>query len=299
MKPHDDKALQYVAEAQDNLGQLLFAQGDLAGAERAYRDERSLLQAIAKGDPRDASVQTDLAQAETFYARVAAALGHDEAARDSLGKALRLGETLLSDDAGNAEKMGDLASYNRRLGRMLRLDGDVAGAAPLLTRSRTLYVQMLGLSPDSSRAALGIALTSLEQGRLAWQAHDAGSAQAHAAEAVARSGALLHERSDDRSASMVLAGAQLLLGKIASARHERDVARQAWSRGIDALAVFGADSNDPDQLALQAELQQHLGRAAGPVLARLDAMGYRDAEFVAWAGRRDARNDIAAGSAVR
>jgi hypothetical protein len=99
---------------------------------------------------------------------------------------------------------------------------------------------------------------------------------------------------------MVLAGAELLLGKIASANHQRDVAERAWSRGIDALAVFGADSNDPDQLALQAELRQRLGQsgAAGPALARLEAMGYRDAEFVAWAGRRDARADLV-GGAVR
>jgi hypothetical protein len=300
MKPHDDKALQQVAEAQDNLGQLLFAEGDLAGAERAYSDERALLQAIAKGDPRNAAAQTDLAQAETFYARVAGALGHDAAARESLGKALRLGETLLQDDAGNVEKMGDVASYNRRLGRMLRLDGDVARAQPLLARSRALYVQMLALSPDNSRARLGLALTALEQARLAWQAGDAASAQSRADDAAVRSSALLHERNDDRNASMALAGAQLLLGKIETARNQRDAARQAWTQGVSALAVFGADSNDPDQLALQAELQQHLGRpgAAQPVLARLDAMGYRDAEFIAWAGQRSTRNELA-GATVR
>jgi len=301
LKPHDDDALQRVAEAQDNIGQLLFSQGDLVGAERAYRDERALLQAIAMRDPRNASTQTDLAQAETFYARVAGALGHDDAARESLGRALRLGETLLADDAGNAEKMGDIASYNRRLGRLMRLDGDTAGAAPLLARAQALYTKMQTLSPDSTRGRVGLGLTLLEQARLALQGGDAALADARARDAAARFDALLHQHRDDRGASLAMANAQWLLGTLADAREQAEGAKAAWSRGLSALSVFGADSNDPDQLATQAQLLHALGRAdeARPILARLAAMGYRDAEFVAWAGPQGTGPDTVAAADPR
>lgn len=57
-----------------------------------------------------------------------------------------------------------------------------------------------------------------------------------------------------------------------------------WSQGLDALRVVGGGSDDPKQLHAQAELLTLLGRGpdAQPVVARLDAMHYRDPEFVTW-----------------
>lgn len=286
MKPHDDTELKRVAIALDNLGQLFYAQGDLAASERAYREERAMQQAIVARDPKNASVQGDLSETEVFYARVAAALGNDAAARESLETARRLGEPLLESDPGNAEAAGDVASYYRRLGRLARLDGDLAAAAPLLARAQALYTKMLALSPDSSRGRVGLGITVLEQARLAWKGGDAAVADVHARDAAGRFAAQLREHGDDRGASLAMANAQLLLGNLADARGQADAARVAWSRGLSALSVFGADSNDPDQLATQAQLLHALGRIdqAQPILARLDAMGYRDAEFMAWAG---------------
>lgn len=288
MKPRDNAELKRVAVALDNLGQLFYSQGDLAASERAYREERAMQQDIVARDPKNASVQGDLAETEVFYARVAAAIGNDAAARESLGNARRLGEKLLANDPESAEMTGDLASYYRRLGRLARLDGDLAGAAPLLSRAQELYTKMLALSPDSSRGRMGLALTVLEQARLAWKSSDAAAADAHARDAAARFDAQLREHGDDRGASLAMANAQLLLGNVADARGQADAARVAWSRGLAALSVFGTDSNDPDQLATQAQLLHALGRTdqAQPILARLDAMGYRDAEFMAWAGGR-------------
>jgi len=181
-----------------------------------------------------------------------------------------------------------VASYYRRLGRLARLDGDLGGAAPLLSRAQELYTNMLALSPDSSRGRVGLGLTVLEQARLAWKGGDAATAETHARDAAGRFDVQLREHGDDRNASLAMANAQLLLGNIADARGQAGAARAAWSRGLSALSVFGVDSNDPDQLATQAQLLHALGRAdeAQPLLTRLAAMGYRDAEFMAWTGTR-------------
>jgi tetratricopeptide (TPR) repeat protein len=303
MKPHDDVEVQRVAEAHDNLGQLFFLQGNLPAAERAYRDELVLLEGIAARDPRNANAKTALAQALTFYARIAGALGHDAAARDSLDKAVRLGETLLADDAGNAEKMGDVAAANRRLARLQRLDGNLQDAASHLARSEVLFSKMLSMSPDSMRARVGLALSSLEHAWLASAEGDTAAAETRARDATTRCSAILKEHDDDRGASLASANALLLLGHLADTRGQHDTARQDWNDGLSALSVFGHDSNDPDHLATQAQLLQRLGRSgeARPILARLDAMGYRDSEFVAWAKGSGIRGEAVAvaGNAAR
>jgi len=296
MKPHDNTELTRVAAALDNLGQLFFSQGDLVASERAYREERAMQQAIAARDPKNAAIQTDLAQTEVFYARVASALGQDAAARGSLETARRLGEASLANDPGSAEKTGDVASYYRRLGRLARLDGDVGGSASLLARAPALYTRMLALSPDNSRGRVGLGLTLLEQARLAWKSSDATRADTLAREAAGRFAAQLQQNGDDRGASVAMANAQWLLGTLADARGQADAAKAAWSRGLSALSVFGSDSNDPDQLATQAQLLHAVGRAdeAQPLMDRLTAMGYRDAEFLAWARPGGAGRDIVA-----
>jgi hypothetical protein len=123
-------------------------------------------------------------------------------------------------------------------------------------------------------------------------------ADARARDAAARFDALLHQHGDDRGASLAMANAQWLLGTLADARGQAEGAKAAWSRGLSALSVFGADSNDPDQLATQAQLLHALGRhgEAQPLIDRLAAMGYRDAEFIAWADSRGAagRDTVAA-----
>jgi tetratricopeptide (TPR) repeat protein len=284
--------------ALDNLGQLFFSQGDLAASEHAYREERAMQQDIVARNPKNASVQSDLAQTDVFYARVAAALGHDAEAQASLETARRLGEALLANDPGSAETTGDLASYYRRLGRLARLDGDLGGAAPLLARAQELYTTMLALSPDNSRGRMGLGYTVLEQARLAWKSGDGALADTRARDAAARFETQLREHGDDRGASLAMADAQWLLGTLADARGQADAAKAAWSRGLAALSVFGADSNDPDQLATQAQLLHALGRhgEAQPLIDRLAAMGYRDAEFIAWADSRGAagRDTVAA-----
>jgi tetratricopeptide (TPR) repeat protein len=195
---------------------------------------------------------------------------------------------LLANDPGSAETTGDVASYYRRLGRLARLDGDLDGAGPLLSHAQALYTRMLALSPDNSRGRVGLGLTLLEEARLAWKSGDGALAEVRAHDAAGRFDAQLRQHGEDRAASLAMANAQWLLGTLADARGQVDAAKAAWSRGLSVLAVFGADSNDPDQLATQTQLLHALGRAdeARPFLARLAAMGYRDSEFMAWAGHQ-------------
>jgi Flp pilus assembly protein TadD len=64
------------------IGDVLGAQGDLAGAVRAYADSFAIRERLAKSDPENAEWQADLAATYRKLGRLSAALGKkDQAAR--------------------------------------------------------------------------------------------------------------------------------------------------------------------------------------------------------------------------
>jgi tetratricopeptide (TPR) repeat protein len=283
--PGDEALKAEQANAHDAIGQVNYALGNLAVAEKHYSDEQRLLLWLIDRQPSNNVWKRDLAFAETFLAQIAEARGHSDVANGSLKRAMQIGEEFLASDADDMDKVGDLASYCRRLARNLRLRGDTAAAASLLNRADALYARILTKSPEDVRAEGGKAATTLEQARLLWQTGDARRSRASAVVARDSYAAFLRERKDDRSAGLGMARAQLLLGVIDDSIGDSRRAATAWTDGLEAMRVFGADYRDPDQIAVQAELLHRLGREsdAGRLVARLDAMGYRDRDYMAWA----------------
>lgn len=273
-----------LATAHDNIAALLYAHGRFEDAEQQYLAERAVLAKLVTGNPRDSETTSLLAVAQTYLAQVAESLGHTDSARDNLRQAKIIGETALASDPGNMTKLGDLAAYCRRLARNLRLTGNPSAAAPLLERAAALYAQMLGRAPTSARGQYGLAATRLEQAQLAWQAGDATVARRHTNDAGLAFTALLHAQNYERDASLGLANTLLLQGKLDMAVGKATHARSRWLQALDAMQVFGSDSQDPNQLDAKAEILTLLGRAsdAQRLISRLDAMHYRDPAFVAW-----------------
>ncbi len=290
--PHDRDYNRELANANDNIAALLYSQGNLQDAERHYQAERDLLQKLVDQDPRDKDSESALAIAQTFLAQVAEALGRTEVARENLQSALKIGKSALTADPGNNDKTGDLAAYFRRLGRVLRVAGNPNDAAHLMDRAITLYSQMLTTEPSNVRGKSGLALTKLEQARLAWQNGSGSKARELAVEARRIFESLRKAQNYARDASAGLASVDLLLGKIEAARKHPAAANKAWELALDTLHASAEDSRDPDNLSLRAELLTLLGRSdeARPLIARLDAMHYRDPAYVSWRGIDSAAN---------
>ena len=290
-----------LAHAHDNIAALLYARGDFDGAENHYSADRNILKHLVANDPNDADSTDQLAIAETFLAQVAQALGHTDSARDSLRQAVAIGNKLLADDSGNMDKLANLASYSRRLARNLRLSGDLADAASLLERATSLHARLLKQAPDDIRGRYGLAATQLEQAELARQRGDNARAHDLANESSRRFTALVHVQSYERDASLGVASADLLLGKLFAASADTADATAQWSRALDALRAFDNNSQEPDQLDVQAELLTRLGREseAQPLIARLKTMHYRDPAFVAWRQSTAAASADASNTASR
>jgi tetratricopeptide (TPR) repeat protein len=283
-QPADDTLKTDLLTAHDALGQVNYRLGNFAASEQHYKAEQGLLLGLVGRQPGSNEWKQDLAFTETYLAQVAEARGHSDVANASLKQALQIGEEFLVSDPTDMDKVSDVAAYCRRLARNLRLRGDSGAAASLLKRADALYRQVLAKSPEDARARSGKDATTLEQARLAWQDGEAVHSRASAVAARDSYAASLRERKDDRSAALGMARAQLLLGVIDASTGNAPRAAEAWAQGLEATRDFGADSRDPDQIAVQAELLHRLGRDpdAGRLVARLDAMGYRDREYMAW-----------------
>ncbi len=283
-QPRNPSHQRDVAVAHDNIAALLYAHGKFEDAEKHYLAERAVLAELVAEDPRDAHATSQLAVAQTYLAQVAESLGHTDSARDNLRQAKAIGETALAGDPGNMDRLGDLASYCRRLARNLRLTGEPAAAEPLLERAATLYAKMLGRAPTDVRGQYGLAATRLEQARLAWQSGNASMARQRCVDAEQAFTTLLHAQNYERDASLGVASTLLLRGKLDLAAGNAASARTQWSQALDAMHVFGSNSQDPNQLNVEAEVLTRLGRHvdAQLLISRLDAMHYRDPAFLAW-----------------
>jgi len=141
------------ATALNNLGSLLQARGDLAGAEPLYRDALAMRQRLFQGDHPDVALSLnnlgylvkargDLAGAEALY-------------RDALAMYKRLFQ-------GDHP---DVALSLNNLGSLLQARGDLAGAEPLYREALAMGERVLGAAhPDTGSRATNLALTRLDLG---------------------------------------------------------------------------------------------------------------------------------------
>jgi len=284
-QPGNTKGKQRLADAHDSIGQLLYKQGNLFGAEQHYAAERALLRSLLIDDPRNNATKATLAVADTFFAHVAESLGHLDAAQESLQRAYDVGDRMLAENPGDVDMAGDLASYCRRLARILRLQEDPVAARRMLARATTLYADIVTQAPDGVRGRTGRAATLLETAQLEWQVGDYARAGTLASDARSHYEALLQESEENRDANLGVASALLLLGKVDAKQGKHAAAIAAWNRSLNAMRIFGDDSRDPEQLSVRAELLQLLGRMAEAqqLIRQLDAIGYRDPAFLKWA----------------
>jgi eukaryotic-like serine/threonine-protein kinase len=89
--------------SRQKRGDVLFLNGDAAGALAIYRDAQDTLQAMAKTDPKNTMLQIDLANMSYYQGRTLAVLGRDSEATNFLQRSLAMFEKV-RDAAINSEE---------------------------------------------------------------------------------------------------------------------------------------------------------------------------------------------------
>ena len=93
----------------DNIGDVKTAQGDLAGALKAYQDSLEIRERLAKSDPGNAGWQRDLSVSYDKIGDVKTAQGDLAGALKAYQDSLAIGDRLAKSDPGNAGWQRDLS----------------------------------------------------------------------------------------------------------------------------------------------------------------------------------------------
>jgi tetratricopeptide (TPR) repeat protein len=234
--------------SHDRIGDVLRAQGDLAGALDAFRKGLVIRETLSRRDAGNMEWQRDLSISHDRIGDVLSAQGDLAGALDAFRKGLAIRETLSRRDADNMEWQRDLSISHNRIGDMRSEQGDLAGAL------------------DAFRKGLAIreTLSSRDAGNMEWQ----------------RDLSISHDRIGDvLSAQGDLAGALDAFRKglaIAEILSCRDAGNMQWQRDLSV-------SHDKigDVLSAQDDLAGALD-AYGKYLAIAETLSRRDAGNMQW-----------------
>lgn len=83
------------------------------------------------------------------------------------------------------------------------------------------------------------------------------------------------------SPQRLLGDAHLLAGRVHAQSNDRVLAEMSWQRAADVIEPLLAEAEDRAVLVLWARVLIHLDRIheAAPIVAELDAVGYRDRDL--------------------
>jgi tetratricopeptide (TPR) repeat protein len=136
--------------SQDSLGDVLQAQGDLAGARKAYGESLAVRQRLAAADPSNAVWQGDLTASFDRLGGVLRDQGDLAGARKAYGESLAVRQRLAAADPGNAGRQRDLSVSQERLGEVLQAQGDFARARKAYGESLAVSQRLAAADPSNA-----------------------------------------------------------------------------------------------------------------------------------------------------
>jgi eukaryotic-like serine/threonine-protein kinase len=282
--PDDRRYRTELGHAYDNLAGISYSLGDLAAAQGDASQELAIWQSLAQQDANDNSVQLYLARANAMLAKVMQARGQGSASVAALESSLTIGNRLLAADPTSTDVISDVASYSRGLAHGLRMNGDAARAEQLLRNALTIYTQLVAKVPDEPAWQANLAESNLELSRLTWKKGDVSSASASAEMARSLIGAVMQKHSDYSRAPPLLAESDITLGQLQMASGNLPGATAHWETALKILEQANGPASDPRLAFLKprAVALCLLGKTseATPVIAKLDRLGYRDAQYL-------------------
>ena len=142
--------------SHQKVGDGLVAQGNLAGALRAYRASLAITERLAATDPRKAEWQRDLSVSHSKVGDALVAQGDLAGALRAYRASLVIAERLATTDPGNAGGKHDLSLCHSRVGDVLMAQGDLAGALRAYRASLEIAERLATADPGNARWQRGL-----------------------------------------------------------------------------------------------------------------------------------------------
>ncbi|MBS0431760.1 MAG: hypothetical protein JSS21_05065 [Proteobacteria bacterium] len=271
-----------VAWSWDDLGKLSLERGELDRALTDYSAEHRIKQKLASVSPQNHVAQDDLMVCDAILGRTLAWGGETNAGLYFSNQAIAQARALLAFDPTNTDWQFKYALYNQQEGGLLRQLDRPDEARDAVAQAVQILTALLKKDPISGDFQRYLSQAQLENARLQLTHNNIPAAAVSTKAAFGIIENLRTKAPDDRSSLLLEAQAQLLLGQIAAQSSATTDALRMWTRARDLLQPALRSGDDPNFLAAYVEALLRLDQtdAARPVIAKLNAMGYRTPDFV-------------------
>lgn len=269
--------------ADDDLGELAMEQGRLDLAIRHYRAEQHLKATLAAQDPNNRRVQQGLLISNAILGRTLGWCGDMAAALHLTGLAVTSARNLMVFDPKNKQWAAFFGLYSQQLGGLLRQQGRLSQGAVEDGNAVRVLTRLAAKDPNNALWQLDLAQSELELSRLRLARTDTDGAASAATAALAAIERQVRNNPSDRGLMLLAAQADLVLGRVAAARKDSAAATRYWIRARETILPATRSGANPNVLATYGEALLRLNQlgTARPVVAQLNAMGYRTPDFVA------------------
>ena len=217
-------AYQKIGDVQGNSNMANL--GDTAGALASYRRSLAIRELLARQDPADLEMQTDLVESHERIGDVLRVTGAVDEAEKSYQQAITLLEkTSAPNDQRRRQKLADLLYRVGNLKGYARTSnlGDTKGAVEFHRRAIALREELSSENPNDINLLVDLAESHRSLANvLASGASDLTSAEPHARKAVAVAESLAQQRPTHARALRVITEAQDALARILLLRGEID-----------------------------------------------------------------------------
>src|SRR5690348_5236724 len=266
----------------DNLGKLALERGQLDQAITAYLTEHRIKVELASKDTQNRSALENLLISNAILGRALAWSGETATGLRYTDEAISQAKTLLAFDASNTGWLDDFALYSQQSGGLLRQLGRLDEARNTDEQAVQSLESLLKKDPISSDFRQDLSHAQRESARLQLAQGNVTAAKGAVRSAQTAIEKLRARAPDDRSDLLLDAQALLLLGQVAAQTHDMAAAHHEWALARNLLQPALHASNDPNFLAAYAEALLRLDQTdpARPIIAKLNAVGYRTPDFV-------------------
>ena len=155
--------------SHDRIGDVLRAQGDLAGMLKAYREMQTILARLAAADPSNAGWQGDLSVSQGKIGDVLRAQGDLAGALEAHRETQTILALLMAADPSNAGYQRNLSVTHNKVGDVLRAQGDLAGALKAHRESLAVAARLAAADPSNAGWQRDLASAHCFVGIVLWQ----------------------------------------------------------------------------------------------------------------------------------
>ncbi|HEX2060169.1 MAG TPA: hypothetical protein VHK90_05475, partial [Thermoanaerobaculia bacterium] len=275
-EPSNTEVLSDLQAPLNKIAWAEFKTGRFEAARRHYEEERRILLSLLEREPQHEFRRQRLAINHDYLGTVRMAMGDIDGALAEFESDIALQERAVKRDPANMIWRRNLAAAYRQHGDTLRAR-DPGRAMASYAKAANTIASVLAKQKGEMQPALELGMIEIGMARTLLRQEKLGGARMHAERAVEALAALKGGADKQRRHALAL----VTLGEIHAAAGRTDQARERWLEAERVLPPRSPSLRDPRILDMWARVLLLLDRdaEAQPVLADLDAMGYRSPDL--------------------